>query len=122
MRLTDKLLVLVELLQVVRRHSINTMMLGSVDVVLVTQDADGHARTRDTGKLDGARETLVTLGIIVLQPDLELDCLKEVALLGLGRVLKKRLDVRTHSGDCDFRHDDSLPRELCRSFGEDWRR
>jgi hypothetical protein len=49
-------------------------MLSTIDVVLITEDADGHAWTRDLGELDGSRETLVTLGIIVLQADLELDC------------------------------------------------
>ena len=40
--------------------------------------------------LDGARETLVTLGVVVLEADLELDRLDEVALLlavGLGKEL-----------------------------------
>ena len=35
----DELLVLVQLLQVVGGHGVNAIMLGSVDVVLVTKDA-----------------------------------------------------------------------------------
>jgi hypothetical protein len=101
---------------------------------------DGHVWAGNNWKADGSRETLVTLGIIVLQADLEFDGLEEVSLLGLERVLKKTLYVATHSGcgtdsisipspatltqrirrlgknnkhtDCDFRHDDSLPVEL----------
>jgi len=36
---------------------------------------------------------------------------EEVALLGIVGVIKKLLNVRTHSGDCDLRHLDSLPVE-----------
>lgn len=38
-QLLDQLLVLVELLQVVGGHGVETQVLGSVDVVLVTEDA-----------------------------------------------------------------------------------
>jgi hypothetical protein len=62
-------------------------VLGTVDIVLVTENADGHVGARDTGKLDGAGETLVTLGVVVLEADLELDGLEEVALLLLVGVL-----------------------------------
>lgn len=117
-------------------------MLGTVDVVLVTENADGHVRAGNSGQLDGARETLVTLGVIVLEADLELNGLcvtrrlardvhhfggleamltEEVALLGVVGVVKKLLNVRTHSGDCDLRHLDSLPVEYLDSNGEDWR-
>ena len=65
------------------------MVLGTVNVVLVTENADGHARTRDGSQLDGSAETLVTLGVVVLQADLELDRLQEVALLGLIAVLEE---------------------------------
>lgn len=58
-------------------------MLGTIDIVLVTQDADGHVGAGHGGQLDSAGETLVTLGIVVLQADLELDSLEEVSLLGL---------------------------------------
>lgn len=81
--LLDELLVLVQLLQVVGGHGVDTAMLGTIDIVLVTQDADGHVGTGHRGQLDGARETLVTLRVIVLEADLELDGLEEVSLLGL---------------------------------------
>lgn len=35
----DELLVLVELLQVISRHSINTTVLGTIDIMLVTENA-----------------------------------------------------------------------------------
>lgn len=79
--LLDELLVLVQLLQVVGGHGVDTAVLGTVDIVLVTQDADAHVGARDRGQLDGARETLVTLRVIVLEADLELDSLEEVPLL-----------------------------------------
>lgn len=102
-------------------------MLGTVEIVLVTNDAvlqsavvitvshisfsqsrsyrtgrlnvpDGHTGARNVGKADGAGETLVTLGVIVLQTDLELDGLEEVTLLGVLGVVQKLLDILTHSG------------------------
>ena len=95
---------------------------------------DGHVWSRNGGQLDGTRETLVTLRVIVLQADLEFDGLEEVSLLLVQRVFEKLLHVRAHSGceglsvkaqivvigrdltDCDFGcHDeDSLPEELIR--------
>jgi hypothetical protein len=104
-------------------------VLGTVEIVLVTNDAvlqsatcnhsfahlvfqshsyrtgrsnipDGHTRARNVGEADGAGETLVTLGVIVLQADLELDGLEEVTLLGVLRVVQKLLDILTHSGCC----------------------
>lgn len=82
-KLLDELLVLVQLLQVVSGHGVDATVLGTVDIVLVTQDADGHVGAGHGGQLDGARETLVTLRVIVLEADLELDGLEEVSLLGL---------------------------------------
>lgn len=39
--------VLVQLLQVICRHGVDTAVLGPVQVVLVTQNADGHVGTRN---------------------------------------------------------------------------
>lgn len=55
---------------------------------------DGHVGTGDRRQLDGARETLVTLRVIVLQADLKLNGLEEVALLGLVGVLQELGDLR----------------------------
>jgi hypothetical protein len=63
---------------------------------------DGHVGSRDDRKTDGSGETLVTLGIIVLEADLEFDCLKEVPLLRLQGVFEEFLDVGTHSGCGDI--------------------
>lgn len=97
-KLLDELLVLVELLQVVGRHGIDTAVFGTVEIVLVTQDADAHVGAGNGGQLDGAGETLVTLRVIVLEADLELDGLEKVSLLGGLRVLEQFADVVTHSG------------------------
>jgi hypothetical protein len=98
------------------------VVLGTIDVVLVTEDAKSHAYITvsncafrlslyelltgpgDGRQLDGSAETLVTLRVIVLEADLELDGLEEVTLLGLVGVLKELLDVRTDAGNRDFRH------------------
>ena len=61
-------------------------------------------RTGKGGELDGSGETLVTLGVVVLEADLEFDGLEEVPLLGLVGVLEELLNVRTNAGDRDFRH------------------
>ena len=93
-QLLDELLVLVELLQVVDGPGVDTAVLGTVKIVLVTENADGHVGAGHGRELDGAGETLVTLRVIVLQADLELDRLEEVALLGLIGVLQELGDLR----------------------------
>ncbi len=115
--LLNKLLVLVELLQVISGHGVNTTVLGTIDIVLVTEDAicalvvapmckfasrvivpDGHVWTWDLWKTDGSRETLVTLWVVVLETNLELDGLQKVTLLGLEGVVQELLDIGAHSG------------------------
>ena len=68
--LLDQLLVLVELLQVIGGHGIESTVFGTVDVVLVSENANAHVWTRDLRQANGARETLVTLRVIVLEADL----------------------------------------------------
>ena len=70
-------------------------MFGAVEVVLVAQHAEGHVGAGDGGEFDGAGETLVSLGVIVFQADLEFDRLEEVALLLVEGVLEELFDVRT---------------------------
>lgn len=97
-KLLDELLVLVQLLEIVGGHGVNTAVLGTIEIVLVTQDADGHVGAGHGGELDGAGETLVTLRVIVLEADLELDGLEEVALLGLGGVGQEVIDLSPDVG------------------------
>lgn len=73
---------------------------------------DAHAGTRNAGQLDGAGETLVTLGVIVLQTDLELDGLEEVPLLLVLGVVEQLLDILAHSG-CSRRANVSLRSLAC---------
>ena len=47
--------------------------------------------------LDGARETLVALGVVVLETDLELDGLDKVALLLAGRLGEELADGAPHA-------------------------
>lgn len=58
-----------------------------------------HVGAGNGGELDGSGETLVTLGVVVLEADLELDGLEEVPLLGLIGVLKELLDVGANAGN-----------------------
>jgi len=82
--LLDLLLVLVELLQVINRLELHTDLLGLIAVKGITENANRHLGAGDVGETNGARETLVTLGIVVLKTNLELDGLDEVTLLLLG--------------------------------------
>jgi hypothetical protein len=52
-------------------------------VLGVTQHAHGELALGGSGQLEGAGETLVSLGIVVLQGDLKLDGLDELSLLAL---------------------------------------
>jgi hypothetical protein len=82
--LLDLLLVLVELLQVIDGLVLHLELLGLVAVKSITENADGHLGAGDVGETNGTRETLVTLGIVVLESNLELNSLDEVTLLLLG--------------------------------------
>ena len=74
---------------------------------------DRHARSRNSRQLHSPGETLVTLRVIVLKPDLELDSLEKVALFGVLGVVQQACDIRADTSDCDLRHDsDSLPEEV----------
>lgn len=117
-QLLDELLVLVKLLQVLNGHGVNTSTLSTVAVNSVTEDTDGHVGTGDSGELDGTAETLVTLGVVVLETDLELDGLKEVTLLLVG-VSKDLLDLLTNAGGSNLRRHVAilnLPSELVKGL------
>jgi len=102
--LLDQFLVLVELLQVIDGHVLELDLLGTIDIESIGKNADGHTRTGNVGKLDGTRETLVTLRVVVLETDLELDGLDEVTLLTdsgslslEGRLVENGLDHGSHA-------------------------
>lgn len=67
--------------------------------IIASDIPDGHVRTGDVGETDGTAETLVTLGVIVLQSDLKLDRLEEVSLLLIVGVFEERLHIGADSGD-----------------------
>ncbi|KAH3667210.1 hypothetical protein OGAPHI_002859 [Ogataea philodendri] len=103
-QLLDELLVLVQLLQVINRHGIDTKRLSSVDIESITKNTDGHVRSWNLRKLQGTRETLVSLWVVVLKTNLQFNGLQEVSLLGLVRELQDLLDVVSHLGGADFGH------------------
>ncbi|GMT29538.1 hypothetical protein PFISCL1PPCAC_20835, partial [Pristionchus fissidentatus] len=82
--LLDELLVLVELLQVISVHAGDAGGVGLIAMLLVSKNTDLHVRLGDVLQSDGSGETLVLLGVVVLQTDLELDGLTELALLLLS--------------------------------------
>jgi len=100
--LLDELLVLVELLQVINGHVLKLDLLGSVNVSGIGENADGHPGSGDVGELDGSRESLVSLRVVVLKTDLELDGLNKVPLLASllveRRTGKKVVDESSHAG------------------------
>ena len=90
-------------------------MLSTINVGGIGENANGHARARDVGQsavkkisserivgrgrllLYGARETFVSLGVIVLKTDLEFDCLHKVAFFLVVSSSKKFLDGAPHA-------------------------
>ena len=80
-QLLDKLLVLVELLELLNIHGIHTNAACLLAMLHITQDTKLHLGACHVRKLNRAAETLVLLGIIVLQANLELDGLSELPLL-----------------------------------------
>jgi len=99
--LLDELLVLVELLQVINGHVLKLNLLSSVNVSGIGENADGHPGSGDVGELDGSGESLVSLRVVVLKTNLELDGLNEVPLLASllvkGGSGKKVVDESSHA-------------------------
>jgi hypothetical protein len=89
--LLDGLRVLVELLEILNRFERETELLGDLAMSGITKNADLHSGSRDVRKLDGTSETLISLGVVVLQADLELHSLHEVSLL-LSSTIENGLD------------------------------
>ena len=91
------------LLQVVDGHVLKLDLLSTIDVVGIGENAQGHARAGNVGEpatvvrplnidictedsLDGTREALITLRVVVFEANLELNRLDEFALLLAVRV------------------------------------
>jgi len=81
--LLDELFVLVELLEVINGHLVDTELVSLLAVLLVTEYANLGLRSGNGGKTESAGETLVSGRIIVLQGDLKLDGLGELSHLSL---------------------------------------
>lgn len=90
--LLDELFVLVELLEVIDSHLVDTELIGLLAVLLVSENAALGLRSGDGGEAEGAGETLVSGRIVVLQGDLKLDGLGELSHLALLLLLL--------NGDC----------------------
>lgn len=99
----DKLLVLVKFLKIFDRHGIVSDVLGTVNVVGVSENTYRHLRPWDLWHLDGSRKTLVSLWVVVLQTDLELDGFCEGSLFRLG-CFQHLVDGVPNGTDCDLRH------------------
>jgi len=82
--LLDELLVLVELLEILDGLEVNTELAGLLAMDSISENADLHAGTGDVRHLDGTGETLITLGVIILEADLKIDGLHELAGLSLA--------------------------------------
>jgi hypothetical protein len=85
--LLNKLLVLVELLQVLNGHLVNSHLVGLLAMLGISKDTHGGVRLGDGRKLESTGETLVSLGIVVLKGHLKLHGLGEVSLLALEGLL-----------------------------------
>jgi hypothetical protein len=83
-QLLDQLLVLVELLEVLHAPGVHPNGLGLLAMLHITQHAHLHVGAGDVRQLHGPRETLVLLGVVVLQTNLQLNGLLELAGLGLS--------------------------------------
>merc|ERR1711904_403299 len=93
--LLDQLLVLVESLQAISVLEFVTQLSSLLAVSSISQHTDTHLGARNAGQLDGAGETLVLLGIVVLETNLQFDGLSETTLLLCRRILDG-LDALPH--------------------------
>jgi hypothetical protein len=103
-----------ELLQVIDRHVLEVDLLSTVDVGGIGKNTDRHPWSGDiwesgnvnqtpvrptlqiSSSLNGPRETLVPLGVVIFQTDLQFDGLDEVAAF-FSRGSKEFLDGAPHA-------------------------
>lgn len=85
----DELLVLVEGLEEVEVNGVDldVSLLDDLEVLSVSDKADLELGSGNVGESDGTSETLILLGVVVLEADLELDGLHELSLLLIGEDL-----------------------------------
>jgi len=116
--LFDDLLVLVESLKSFGVHGFDASFLGLFAVHLGSQHAQLEVGARGVRKLEGSGETLLLLGVVVLQGALEVDSLLELTLLALEHLAlllgvldllaggkgKEVLDGRVEEVTIDFGH------------------
>jgi hypothetical protein len=107
-KLLHHLLVLVEFLKILDTHVVNTDTVGLFTMGSISKNTALKTGTRDTGKLEGSRETLVADGVVVLQSDLTFDGFGEVTLLS-RLVLSVEFDTLTASEGKDI--SDSLVKD-----------
>lgn len=95
--LLNELLVLVEGLETVEIHGVNldVLSLNNIEVLGISDEADLEAGSGDMGETDGSSETLVLLGVVVLETDLEFNSLGELSGL---LVLEDGLDAFSNLG------------------------
>lgn len=92
--LTNQLLVLVEVGNLIHVHARDSLLLADLLVLIVDENTNIHMRTSGVRKLERTRETLVLGGINLLEGDLKLDSLDELSLLSL-HLLSINLDLLT---------------------------
>jgi len=85
--LLDEFLVLVELLEFIKRgdgevSEVLHVLDGLSSVLLISDEANLKSRSGHVGESDGSDETLILLGIVILKTELEFNGLDELTLLG----------------------------------------
>lgn len=93
-QLTDQLLVLVEIGDLIDVHAGNSLLLANLLMLIVHKDADINVRASGIRKLERTRETLILSRIKLLKSNLKLHSLHEVSLLSL-KLLSIDLDLLT---------------------------
>ena len=82
-KLTDELLVLVEVGDFINVHARNTLLLTDLLVLIVDEDADINVRSGGVGEDERTSETLILSRIDLLESNLKFNSLNETSLLAL---------------------------------------
>ena len=76
--------ILIEFIIFFLQLEVDAQLAGLFAMDSISEDADLHAGAGNVGKLDGTGETLITLGVVILEADLEIDGFHEFAGLSLA--------------------------------------